>query len=392
MIKVNKNLFWIFLAIIYYLIPITVQYIRSIGITIIFLLFSLSNLDSIKAKCQTIIAYGLGWIGIYFLLSLYLNYSLQSIFQEILSIILCLFPTILFLIIDDYNLSYQNYLKKAIIIAVIIGSLNTFIVLDIFPNASRLLATGKSENSIYARMGAGGYGFIYSLVFIIPVFIRESFRSKGIYRVFLFAVAMVLSFVVVKASYTIAVLLMIVMIAYSFCTKKWQKTFLTLMGIGCVLFIDDSVLANVLYKVSSWFEAGSTLNLKFIQLAKGYIENDIHLSTGGRIELYDNTLKVIKNSPILGALKTGHLGEGHTSWLDLYAKYGVFSLLFFLLIRSQQKHTTSKLKEHSFLTFLLFAWVVLGFINPIHNQSPVAFAIFFVAPLFERDANEKCLE
>lgn len=381
------------IILLYFLLPIALQYIRFVGILIALLVWFAYVGFSINQTCEKILLGVLGWIVVFFFCRWLLGASIVNILYDVLSVFLFFFPALLFYCVKTNKFSLTS--KSLLIIsnvALLIGAINTIIVLNTYPFAARILATGTEKGEIYAKMGAGGYGFVYGVAFLIPCIVRGSMQQKGWKKFTLLIYLIVMLLLLIKAAYTIAIFVASFGIVFAFCNKTWKKVLLVVMGVICILFVDDKMVGNLFATISNLFPNENLLHSKFNDVAELFYSNDIVTGTGGRSILYEQSWNAIKASPILGALYSGISGGGHTSWLDLYANYGVISLLFISLLLFVQKSILKSLPKDGqpFYVFLCVAFWLLGFINPVHTQMEIGMVIFFIAPIWiELDAEKR---
>lgn len=381
------------IILLYFLLPIALQYIRFIGILITLVVWFAYIGFSVNQKCKKILLGVLGWIVVFSFCRWLLGASIVNILYDVLSIFLFFFPALMFYCVkrNRFCLTSKSLLTISNF-ALLIGAINTIIVLNIYPFAARILATGAEEGAIYAKMGAGGYGFVYGVAFLIPCIVRGSMIQKGWKKVALFIYLIVMILLLIKAAYTIAIFVALFGLVFAFCNKTWKKVLLVVVGITCIWFVDAQMVGNLFSAISNLFSDGNILHSKFNDVAELFYSNDIITGTGGRSLLYEQSWNAIKASPILGALYSGISGGGHTSWLDLYANYGVISLLFVSLLLFVQKNILKSLPKEgqSFYVFLCVAFWLLGFINPVHTQMEIGMVMFFIAPIWiELDAEKR---
>ena len=373
------------LAIFYFLMPIAVQTMKFLGIAIVVIMWFAVLKFHLEQISKNIILCLTGWVIVYSLCQLLLHSSFVSLAMNCFSFFLFFFPAMIY-----YNYSENCFSLKAHIIliiacvAVLIGSINTILVLNIYPNASRILATGSSEAAQYARIGAGGYGFVYGVSFIIPCAVKSLFSKKNKYKIALCLFIIVCFWMLVKAAYTIALIVVFFGSVFAILKKRWQQVFAVIVSIISSFIIKGNVIGDLLVKISDLFASGSMLQLKFVSMSRLFYYNDFVEGTGSRIYLYERSWNAIKESPFFGGLYSGVFGGGHTSWLDLYARFGVFSLILFSLLIYVQRRIYLTIPDDNkpfYFAVLIIFWI-LGFINPIHSQMMIGMSVFLVVPIW----------
>ena len=273
-----------------------------------------------------------------------------------------------------------------------IGSIQTIRGLESFPMASRILATQNSKNVLYEALGIGGYNFVYSAVFVcialLYFIIRKTPELKRPCKAFIVTVFALMLRMILKASYAIAVILILTAVGLLLVFKTKKRAYLLVFfGLLFLLVIPKNVIGDCIMKITRLFE-GNVIGEKFTDLADVFLNNGLGGQTGARIGLYSMSLKAFLKNPLFGIYGPfGNINDRigwHSGWLDLMGLYGLFSSLpMFIGILSNFKKQLLFYSGYSYYNFLLVTqlmFILFGFINPLTYVYQIGFALFFITP------------
>ena len=213
--------------------------------------------------------------------------------------------------------------------AVSVGATLSVLVTD--NNAARLLAgvaKGAVREAYYSR-GVGGYGFVYGCVFMLyGLIIWLSKEKNKALKACLFLLITVMLVMIVYSSYTIALLLSIIVFVLSIYTKSKRKdaTVIFVLVMLSLVFLMVPVL-NLIHNIAE--------NLELEWIVKRISQLLNAEETGAfadlkRMQLYKTSLETFASNIFLGGT---HIG-GHSMVFDHMAVYGliggVFCISFFL--------------------------------------------------------------
>lgn len=376
----------------YLFLPISVQYIRFVGFLVLTALWLL-----IVYSRRT--AHGLhisGYVSTLVLWLLFLPCSalINNNSQYNADILRICYDTFAFFLpglillhyIKDNNTTALKFIRKISNIYLFVGAVNTLIILSIYPFASRVLAFSSEDASLYSRMGAGGFGYIYAVALFLPCLISmlKNRRYDRFRRIRTLTFLILLILLILKASYTFALIIAAIGIVMALYAKKqWHYVVMLLICVLGIAFIDNNTIGRIIVFFAELFESGSILNLKLLDMSKYYLTNMYGASMEGRILVYTETMDAIKASPFFGALTSGIYGSQHTSWLDLYASYGLFSAIPIALQIMMQKALYKNIyfdRKYVYLGAVAMFWM-LGLVNPIHLQIHVGYGMYLLLPV-----------
>lgn len=276
-----------------------------------------------------------------------------------------------------------------------IGSLQTYFGLLKYPMASRELATGGTAFSdMYALMGIGGFGFIYSGTFLLLAIVYTFIWNRNLfslkYNILMVFAIVVIFLMILKASYATSLLITFCgVLLILFISNKFTLMTTLLFTMLFIPFISESFIANFFLEVANFFRGNPILKGKFTDLASAFLYSSLGGQTGNRFDLYVSSLKVFLENPIFGIYgpfgnQDAKLVGGHSGWFDLLAYYGLFtSVPLYIAMYYNFKIQFSlfkKSKLHFYLTILYFLIFVFGLINPILYVYEIGFVLFCVIP------------
>lgn len=254
----------------------------------------------------------------------------------------------------------------------VVSVIATLIVVVSDNDAARLLAGSASEEvrkSYYAK-GVGGYGFIYGSVFLLFGIISWRRQEQNAFVKGFILVLTILTFImIVFASYTIAILMALLIFMLSAYTKasdkKYTKELFIFLAIIIVLLLNPIL--------SFMRDIAQSLNLQWVYNRIGQILNN-DLGELRRVQLYKQSLDSFFTNILIGEGKTG----GHSMFFDLLGDYGLFGLIFSIAYLNYLINVMKKTSGKKALVFVLI--IVLAFINTT-NTIVLLPMILFVLPL-----------
>lgn len=248
--------------------------------------------------------------------------------------------------------------------------------------AARYLISVEKDKTVSI---GGGFGMPYGLCLLIPFLFRALKEYKMTYYMKMLIIGFILigSFLIIRSSFTTAIILLLAGIGYSFVYKyRWQTQLL--------FFICFAILILPLFEIIPFII--SVINPDSYVLENRIEEMRMILSDsdnvtegdfGSRLGLAAKSLTTFLSSPLYGvgpivgydfyALWKAGVGS-HCEWIDIFARYGLFAVLiiwYFIANRSVKApvHRVS-----------LTMFVVLGFLNPVLETQIILF-VFHVIPL-----------
>ncbi|MCE3202840.1 hypothetical protein [Paenibacillus sonchi] len=280
------------------------------------------------------------------------------------------------------------------LLAFIVGSLQTYIGLEKYPMASRILATANDTmKELYATLGIGDFGYIYSATFIsisLLFFLRVDIKIKLIYKVITLLALVLMLLMIVKASYAISLMIVFSGMFITFMIRKKSNIYLYIIfAIILIIIIPKNFIGNMLLSIAGLFEDNFTINSKFTDLASGFLSEGSGQQTSFRLQLYFSSLTTFFKNPLFGIY--GPFGNpnykvgGHSGWLDIMGLYGLFSAIplflgiFFNFKKQLIFYSTHQYFKYIFICQCLF--VMFGLINPIIYIYEIGFTLFLLLPI-----------
>ena len=282
----------------------------------------------------------------------------------------------------------DNKNKKLFLILYLIDTLfisfNTIAQTTILGNPllPRLLSTGTYGNTV---KGVGSYSFIYTLpILIIAILERLRLEKKPKLRfLYIFIIIIYLITLILAKFFISYFLLFFLVLLYVFLLqKKSTRNKILLIGIPLFFIIVTFVIPPILTKL------GNDPNANYIVRDRA---NDLLLIYNGnisegtdlpkRLDKYIISLDAITESYLIGNWDISESGQ-HSSWLDMIAVTGVFSIIFFYALYKIQKDNafygqTERLRSRK---IIILYYIILGIIN-ITLTAGITTAIFLILPL-----------
>lgn len=261
-------------------------------------------------------------------------------------------------------------------------SYQSLVVLESNPMALRhLVSEAKDDNIIVG----GGFALPYSMAILCPFLLHGSRQMASVLeRYFVYVVIAVGSYLVFRALFTTALLLMIIgyviVILGRVSSKKRIRVFV-FGGLLLILFIQVLPLMTQYFLDQDFNVVGRRLQ-EISNMMNGNTGNDDG-DLQSRINLSLRSIETFFNNPIWGigpSVKYDYFemeksGVGsHAQWFDIFAIYGLFAILIVTYLRK-----VSKSISQNNITLKLF--VILGFLNPIFIFT-IVFVVYYIVPMF----------
>ena len=280
---------------------------------------------------------------------------------------------------------FWTYLAFQIIICI-----TTIIALNIYPEASRAFAHGdfaqSDEYVLYRSLNIGGFTFIYALTLSIPLIVlvwrfgKRLFSYNGAIRLFAFSFLILSLYTIFRAQYTTAIVFAAFALGLSFIKKKLKFGVLLLVFIaGFVLFLVlKPTIATAIHTVAEHSE-GLVFQDRIEDIALSMQGKSLDESSdfAARQFFWAKSIDTFISNP-LGTWTNNEVG-GHSTWLDAFARYGIFAfLLIALIVRSVKQFLLRNINNttiYNHLVVCVLTVILLGFFNPTYNTDFLLFVI-----------------
>lgn len=297
---------------------------------------------------------------------------------------------------DDKYIKQRKIILVFLVINILYVGINTYIELLKNPLLSRYLSTGIGQqeqilhNQIYNNVGT--YGFFYSLVMVIIVFLYRilEIRKKTILNIIIIIFFLLL---LIQGNFTTSLLLLLlstflIIVLYKNKGEDNKKLFLKIL-VGILIIIIVSInLVDILNITLNIPILSNEIKDRIIEIRNrfmyGQSDNDSDLQS--RIMLYNKSFGIFCDNMLMGSSGNDIVG-GHSMILDLLGLYGIFAFFvfyYFYIIYKEMK----KFNDSNYIIDIVFIYfIVLSLINTS------AFAIIFVTllifvPFFLKDISE----
>lgn len=309
-------------------------------------------------------------------------------FEKMYAYYLFFLPFLLSIFFLKYNnLQVKRALLFYILAMELITLITTLVGLQIYPNASRDLASTVAL-PIYKQMNIGGFEFIYGLTILIPIIAYNAKNSK---RKMIYILILILSiYCILISQYSIALLVTIFIGIVSFIERiKNKNVKLVILIILFVVLIFMIILSNSIF--IRFGDILSRINMQTIA-QKFYDLSDSSISTySGTVEsrLYHYTASIegFFHSPIFGRLFNASTGiGGHSEILDILASGGIilFGIVVLILYKFQFMFRLNCINVKFYKAYHLayLSFILIALFNPILNSPVIAINTFLIPSLY----------
>lgn len=253
-----------------------------------------------------------------------------------------------------------------------------------FESPCRELATPDNVeiDRLYKSRNIGGYGFVYFIVLLAPLVLKDLREHFSIPKLVLF---LTIAFCVLRSEYTTALLLFILSMAIAAIIWSKSKIFkiLIIAGIVVILVNFQSIL---LWMISGLSESSYTLSNRLDSVSQfrqfgavGDAEN--------RQDLYLLSINSFLANPFFGNLFSfeGRVGE-HSEILDLLGNAGLFGFSILLIIMYSLKKKTP-IRQIPFRNPFIKLLYVVAFVIALLNTflTPELYYAILIVPLLLKE-------
>ena len=283
---------------------------------------------------------------------------------------------------------FRNFLAKLVLVLCSVTALTTLIGLTVDPMAARNLATGLTEEygiRNYSIRNIGGYGFIYSLVLLIPLLIG-AWRNSNIKRIYVAGALILALACIFRSQYSTALGLAIIALSTVFLGDRFSPLKL------CALVICEiAVLIALINLLPIFVNLIANLGPEASFMAYRLSDSLSTISTDGifgldRVQRAEMSWSIFAENPLSGNLFSTTMNElgAHSALLDLLASMGLLAIpfiLFFIIAivgRLLKRLVSPEIKPYAAASILLF--FVLGSINTVLSSFTIP-VILFLMPL-----------
>lgn len=388
---------WTLVCFAYTVIPFT-PYVLPQGIRYILTIFLLLLAVHIVSSEDIYIPMSVFVAQVVFFLCLwigrYSHVNGSSLINSLSRYIMFWSPMYVSLAIFKRGIDGSKYLLNFLKIGYLITMITTLQGNIKFPEVSRLLAGAATESQIdfYGRLNIGGYGFIYSIVMFMPIWIYNVFLSKKKFKdkVLDFVLIVVGIITIYISNYSTAVLLCLFEVLLFFLQKSKNKEKI-IRGVVLLMILAillKNQIAKAVLSLSIYME-GIGNELMAIRLDGIYCLLVGIEPTGDvakRSLLYTRSWEAFLQSPLYGNLFGGNrLLGGHSELLDLLGSSGIigfipFITLFIFYIRSAASEIDPDIRYVYYI--VLVSFFILLSINTVFRSLDVSFVLFAAPALF----------
>ncbi len=323
----------------------------------------------------------------------YLIYKVQwvneySFHNKMLLLIEFWFPTILAMAIfsklNEINVKNINNIRNFFISVYTVTCITTILGNIRHEMPSRWLATSDLELGLkyqYLLENIGGFGFCYSILFIIPLFILAYQKDKNKKYLFL----LVISYICIYFSqYTTLMILSIFVLLMTLFFMRLSMLSIfgfSLLSIIFVFFfwINNELILNYLAEL---FSEQPMIQKRLIAIQDFLNDsNNVDASLALRQEVYLKSWNSFLNNPIQGTWNPDDIGM-HSEILDLLAGMGLIgvgflTIIIMISIRSFRTNHSLFFPELPIVIRVNFLMLLLlAILNPIFSSVQLGFILF----------------
>ena len=273
-----------------------------------------------------------------------------------------------------FNSEHKRFFKTIVMFIFadcIYLAINTYVHLAENPLLARYLATGNVDTTATTYSGIGSYGYFYALV---PIILLLSYSLMNMRKGKLVSLLLVIGFmsVLIKASFTISILFSFLFITWIVLSKILKKhSAIIFIVIVSAILLSKDVISQSLNKIALSDHVSYEVALRLRELSLFFSGQNIAGSDLGlRLSLYTSSIDAFKHNFLAGISASNNIFYtvgGHSAWLDMLGRFGLFSILFFAFLLKAYKYAINRVpeKHKGFVNMYWLYFICLGFINTL---------------------------
>jgi len=268
---------------------------------------------------------------------------------------------------------FLGYLRTVVIFTGI-TCITTILGLQVYPMASRELASGTAiyDTTRYLKANIGGYEFIYALILLIPVLVWMITHSDRLWAAISVIVLVLDVLCIYESQYTIALVCTVIV----FLTLLFQ--FNKSIGYAAITVFGLFLLLNGFSGLSKMFYWASDVvgqeyvSDRLLQVSQLFSGNNIHTyTTEARINHYRNQINAFLASPGLGhnlIVFDSTKISGHSFLLDVLGGAGIIGFFTVCGLSRKLYSMTVNLQKNRSIPHVHAVWIMvicIAVLNPV---------------------------
>lgn len=209
----------------------------------------------------------------------------------------------------------------------------TLMGLSLDDHAARVGSRSSAATMELAEQGVGGFGFVYTVVLSLPFTVWMTLNPRalqlaGTKRRRRLAYALVAGnaalgcLMVLRAGYSIAVILMLSGIACALVMRSRQRLRIAISAIFAAMLVTAAWLSVQPLLAALQSATTETQYMRKVQDMQTTLQQGDSVGTvEGRTERYERSARLFLENPVVGTLVVDPVGK-HSAFLDRFAQYG----------------------------------------------------------------------
>lgn len=287
-----------------------------------------------------------------------------------------------------YILSLNNKKQAQVLLIFMAASLiytgfTTVVGNNLFPQASRLMTTGMSEDkdtyALFKMMNIGDFNYVYTLTLSIPLLVylfKQMRRFRFIYLIAIFGVV----FITINTEFTTALFFSLFSAIFLLLPRNFKKSHIVMALAGIIVV---ALTFPLIFSVLAENTESDIISERLSSLSNfssgRYSGRADGSDLGERLYAWGKSLSGFASNPILGA---GTSGGSHSYVFDNMCRFGIIGVFALFAVFWQEYHVyvkpylRSDIGRYFYLIFLVN--LMLCFVNTLNNL----FLFTLVIPLF----------
>lgn len=271
-----------------------------------------------------------------------------------------------------YLLNDRRFLVSAFWVCIFlftIFSLTTLYAYQTMPGVSRQLVKASEDNVELAKMGVGGYGHVYSMLFVvITVLYLFIYESKKIFKIVYLAIAALGSVLIFQSGYLTSNILLLVIYGLFFSgvflLNDYPKILRNFIVVGIIAVSFAGTISAYRNNIINALD-GTLYQAKVEDIFMSIDNNESEGKLEGRTSRYSDSFVGQFKYCITGAYIFDAEDEigGHSTLMDMLAYFGIASIGFYISIKNILVRISQDCQDKGYFFVTVIIFLALGFLN-----------------------------
>lgn len=275
----------------------------------------------------------MAYIAVVFLNFMWGNQTVPTIGAVLTeSIALFLPASVLYLVQSRRDIRYNSILLYSFLFVVTLTTIQSYLLDQLYPGIIRATVNMEDEGEVVNLFGMGlsSYQLPHALPVLVPSCIMiikkpEMKFQRVVGVIFLASIVLLVS---LSQSFGAFIVMLFALLASFFIGEQSVKKnirVIIVLTIIFLIFMGDTVQIAIIDFIRGFFEPGSKIDEKLMDLAMGIVNENISEVSGNRGNLFQATIDAIIRNPLFGVNDKSY--GNHNALFDRWACFGLVGFI-----------------------------------------------------------------